>query len=84
MKTILEFNLPEDKPELDLALQAPSMHSFIWDLENEVFRKVVRYNVSSNEKLQELLQQHPEVTMQVVETNREIFFELLEENNIDL
>lgn len=84
MKTILEFNLPEDKPDLDLALQAPSMHSVLWDMEYEVFRKVVKYEASSNEKLQELLQQHPEVTMQVVETIREIFFDLLKENNIDI
>lgn len=84
MKTILEFNLPEDQPDLDLALQAPKMHSVLWDMEYEVFRKVVRYNASNNEKLQELLQQHPEVTMQVVETIRKMFFELLEENNIDI
>lgn len=84
MKTILEFNLPEDKPDLDLALQASSMHRALWDMEHEVFRKAVKYNASSNEKLQELLQQHPEVTMQVVETIREIFFDLLKENDLDI
>ena len=32
MKQIMEFNLPEDKEELELYQKAPQMHSAIWEV----------------------------------------------------
>ena len=32
-KAILEFNLPEDSHEFDMATQGASMHSVLWEMD---------------------------------------------------
>jgi hypothetical protein len=36
MKAILEFNLPEDQHEYDLANQAPRTQAFLWDFSQQL------------------------------------------------
>lgn len=36
MKSILQFNLPEDQREFDLAIQAPKTQSFLWDFSQQL------------------------------------------------
>ena len=33
MKAILEFNLPEDSHEFDMATQGSNMHSVLWEMD---------------------------------------------------
>jgi len=33
MKAILEFNLPEDQPEFDLAVNGSKMHLVLWEMD---------------------------------------------------
>lgn len=48
MKAILEFNLPEEQGEFDLATKAGNMHSALWDIAQEVFRPARKHGYSSN------------------------------------
>ena len=43
MKTTLNFDLPEEKKELLLAIHAGKMYSQLWDLEQEI-RKYIKYD----------------------------------------
>lgn len=36
MKSILQFNLPDDQREFDLAIQAPKAQSFLWDFSQQL------------------------------------------------
>jgi hypothetical protein len=42
MKAILEFNLPEDKVEYDLANNAQNLHSTLWDMD-QWLRSNIKY-----------------------------------------
>lgn len=84
MKAILEYNLPEEQSEYELALSAGKLHKVAWEFTYTVLRKALKYEVSDNEGLQALLQTHPEVTRQVLETINKIYADLLDENKIAL
>lgn len=45
MKAILEFNLPEDDVEYNMASSAIKMHSVLWQLD-QYLRSIVKYGVS--------------------------------------
>ncbi len=45
MKATLEFNLPEENPEFDLAMNGPKYHSALWDIENKL-RQWVKYETA--------------------------------------
>lgn len=36
MKATLEFNLPDDKNEYEVVIQAPKMQSFLWDFSQQL------------------------------------------------
>lgn len=46
-KAILEFNIPEDQHEFDLAVNAGKYSAFLWHLENNVFRTNIKYGPSA-------------------------------------
>lgn len=43
MKAILEFNLPDDREEYELANNASKWYSICWDIKQEI-RKNLKYN----------------------------------------
>ena len=48
MKAILEFNLPEDQEEYDLATKAGKLHSTLWDF-SQWLRGKIKYENSSRD-----------------------------------
>jgi hypothetical protein len=71
MKAKLIFELPEEQYEYDLANNASSMHSVLWDFEQWLRRQI----------------KHGELTDEKYEAYQECrnkFYELLTENNVDL
>ena len=71
MKAILEFNLPEDQHEYDIATQAPRLQSFLWDFSQQL-RSWYKYHndfTDSNDALEKI---------------REEFYRLLNTHNIDM
>jgi hypothetical protein len=45
MKAVLEFNLPEERDEFELAQRGGAMSAFIEDLDNEL-RRITKYDAS--------------------------------------
>ena len=45
MKAILEFSLPEDSSEFDLACRAAKYHGVLWDLD-QWLRGIIKYDDS--------------------------------------
>jgi hypothetical protein len=71
MKATLEFNLPEDQHEYDIAVKASAMYNALWDISQEL-RTLWKYS--------ELDQKEWEM----VERIRNKFFELLNDNEINI
>lgn len=72
MKAILEFNLPEDQPEFNTAIQGSDWKHVCWEME-QYLRKKVKYDDSLSEEQRE-----------VYEDMREEFNSIMNENNLDL
>ena len=71
MKATIEFNLPEDKYEYDLANKSSSLLSCLMEFEQEI-RKIYKYeNLKENQ-------------LEIVEKIREKFYEILQDNEINL
>jgi len=71
MKAILEFNLPEDQHNYDVAVQAPKLQSFLWDFSQQL-REWYKYHHNfkdANDALDKI---------------REEFYRLVNEHNIDM
>lgn len=71
MKTIMEFNLPQDQIEFDLAIQGSKMYSALWDISQEL-RQLWKY------------EQLSDAEFKMVERIRDKFHEILDENQIRL
>lgn len=71
MKAILEFNLPDDQHEFELATQGANMYSALWDISQEL-RTMTKYEELS------------EAEWDIAERIREKFHEILSDNNIKL
>lgn len=71
MKATLEFNLPEDQHEFDLAIQGSKMYSALWDISQEL-RRLWKYEELSEEE------------WKMVERIRDKFYEILGDNQINL
>jgi hypothetical protein len=71
MKATLEYNLPEDKHDFDLAIQGATMYSALWDISQEL-RTLWKYEELSEEE------------WKMVERIRDKFYEILDENQIKL
>jgi hypothetical protein len=71
MKATIEFNLPEDKYEYDLANKSSSLLSCLIELEIEI-KKFYKYEDLKKNQLE------------IVEKIRETFYEILQDNEINL
>ena len=71
MKAILEFNLPDDQNEFDLAIQGSKMYLALWDISQEL-RTLWKYEELNEDE------------WNMVERIRDKFYEILDENQIKL
>jgi hypothetical protein len=72
MKSVLEFNLPEDSAEFELACNAGKLHGVLWDLD-QWLRGIIKYNDSL-----------PDEHIQIYQKVRDKLYEELNESNISL
>lgn len=72
MKATLEFNLPEDQNEFELMNDAPRMFCSLIEIER-ILRNLYKYDETLNES-----------QMDVVEKIREEFYQILNENQINI
>lgn len=72
MKAILEFNLPEDKVDFDLALQGSDWKHVCWEMD-QLLRKHLKYDDDLKED---------EVKM--IQYVRDQFWKFMSESNLDL
>ncbi len=72
MKAILEFNLPEDKVDFDLALQGSDWKHVCWEMD-QYLRKRVKYDEGLTEE-----------QLEVYEDLRGEFWKFMKDNNVDL
>jgi hypothetical protein len=71
MKATIEFNLPEDQAEFDLATQGSNMYSALWDISQEL-RTLWKYEELSDQE------------WKMVERIRDKFHEILDDHQIKL
>ncbi len=72
MKAILEFNLPEDKVDFDLALQGSDWKHVCWEMD-QLLRKHLKYDDDLKEDEVKMLQYV-----------RDELYRFMIENNVDL
>ena len=72
MKAILEFNLPEDKVDFDLALQGSDWKHVCWEMD-QLLRKHIKYDDDLSEDARGIL-----------EYVRDELYRFMNENNVDL
>ena len=72
MKAILEFNLPEDQPEFNLALKGGDWKHVCWEMD-QYLRKRVKYDEGLTEE-----------QLEVYEDMRGEFWRMMKENSVDL
>ena len=72
MKAILEFNLPEDKVDFDLALQGSDWKHVCWEMD-QYLRKRVKYDEGLTEE-----------QLEAYEDMRGELWRMMKENNVDL
>ena len=73
MKAKLEFNLPEDSVEFEMATNASYMHSVIWDMDQWLRGKIKH---APNDMSDDKYETYSEC--------REMLIKLITENNINL
>ena len=73
MKAIIEFKLPKDKKEYEMANNANKMYTALWDIK-QLFRSTLKYNPAglNDEQLEQW------------EAMRGNFFEILDNNDLKL
>ena len=73
MKAIIEFELPEDQEEYQMANNASKMYTALWDI-RQLFRSTLKYNKTglNDEQLEQW------------EAMRGEFFEILDNNDLKL
>ena len=73
MKAIIEFELPKDQEEYEMANNANKMYTALWDIK-QLFRSTLKYNTTglNDEQLEQW------------EAMRGEFFEILENNDLKL
>ena len=72
MKAILEFNLPEDKVDFDLALQGSDWKHVCWEMD-QLLRKEIKYNDDNSD-----------YKINVLQKVRDEFHQFMIDNNVDL
>ena len=73
MKAIIEFELPEDRDEYDMANNAGKMYMALWDIK-QLFRSTLKYNPTGLNVDQ----------LEQWEAMRGEFFEILDNNDLKL
>lgn len=82
MKAVLEFNLPEDSSEHELALSAGKLHSALWDL-SQILRSVEKYDaLPAGFKLPENVE--PVQALETLIEFRRVFYEVLRDAEVTL
>jgi len=71
MKAILEFDLPEDNEEFNLAVKASAMSVVIWGI-NSKLRGILKYDENISDE-----------TYKMVEEIKTHLFELINENDLN-
>lgn len=73
MKAIIEFELPEDQEEYQMANNASKMYMALWDI-RQLFRSTLKYNTTglNDEQLEQC------------EAMRGEFFDILDNNDLKL
>jgi hypothetical protein len=84
MKAILEFNLPEDREDFELANKAASMSCALNDISNLVFRPARKHGYGNNEKVAKLIEEHPQYAEELIGELEQMFFEILRDNEVEL
>lgn len=71
MKAILQFDLPEDQNDYEIAVQAPKVQSFIWDFSQQLraWQKYRHDFKNADDALDQI---------------REEFYRLINEHNINI
>lgn len=76
MKAILEFNLPDDNYDYKLCNMSAGMHTVLWEFD-QVLRSCVKYESFDGRQLSA-------EEMEFAQKLREQWFQLLQDNKIDL
>jgi hypothetical protein len=71
MKAIIEFNLPEDQIEFELANKAASMYHVLWELKTEL-RSMLKYG------------DLPDTQYEIVEKIQDFLMSSLDDNEINM
>jgi len=74
VEAILKFNLPEDETEFRMTTKARRAFNVLWDFQQE-FRNLLKYRNPETEF---------KTNAEALDCVRQKFFDLLEENEIDL
>lgn len=82
MKSTLEFNLPEEREEFQLALKGSSMSIALSEIANEIFRPARKHGFSDKE-LNDLVEKNPDA-VEIIGMLETKFYEILEENDITI
>jgi molecular chaperone GrpE (heat shock protein) len=72
-KGILEFNLPEEQDEFELANNAGKYYSVIWDID-QYMRNQIKYASDDT----------PELYREIIQMVRDELYNILETNNLNL
>jgi len=56
MKHIIEFNLPDDKADLELAQDAGALYSALWSIMYDVLRPRIKYNDKLSDEVRKELE----------------------------
>lgn len=72
MKAILEFNLPDDQPEFDLANKGSDYYSVLWEMD-QWLRSQIKYNDSLTNEQYEVYEKCREQLREFMNDNEVTF-----------
>jgi hypothetical protein len=70
LKAILEFNLPEDRVEYDMANNASNYHNTLWEFDQKL-RAIIKYD-------------DKDFDQETAQKIRDLLYEKMNENNINI
>lgn len=78
MKTTLEYILPEEREDLDLALNADNMRSALQEIRQKIFRPARKHGYDFD-----ALRNLSERDILIIQLLEGMFYEIIRENNIE-
>lgn len=81
MKAVLEFNLPEEQNEFDLATKASKMYSALFDIRSQIFRPARKHGYG-DEDLDKLFKSDF-AALELIGRLEELFNEVLQDNELE-